>query len=392
MSHRHLIRLLDDHRAHWLALDRAGRVLAGPTPGVPDSAPEGDTVVLVPSAEVLLLASPRIARQRRQLEQALAFAIEDQLCTPVEDCHVALIDDGQPETVLAAVVARQRMDAWLARLAEQGVRADHLLPEGLLLPADAGPVLLVDGDAATLRHARGGLLAGDRSEVASWLELLQGGADAAPLKLLGEADAVPVEWPGGVTSERVDVARWLAGRLGAVDLHAHDLRAGAYRAPNARRGGARGWAWAAGLAAGAVVLAMVSMALERWQLDRHHDQQRQQMEALLREALPDTVRVVDPRAQVAAELARRGGTTAGSGPLALLARIAPQLSGSGRYTLDGLEYRGGTLDLTLRGGDVATLDDLRERMAALGLAAELTAMTPGSSGVEGKLRLREGGR
>ena len=137
---------------------------------------------------------------------------------------------------------------------------------------------------------------------------------------------------------------------------------------------------------------MTSMAVERWQLDRLHASQRAQMETLLREALPDVQRVVDPRAQVAAELARRGGAARGEGVLGLLARIAPLLSGSGRYTMDGLEYRAGTLDLTLRGDDVATLDELRERMASLGLAAELTAMTPGSSGVEGKLRVREGGR
>ena len=391
MSHRHLIRLLDDQRAHWLALDRAGRVLAGPTPGFPAVAPEFDTVVLVPGADALLLETPRIARQRRQLERALPFAIEDQLCEPVEDCHVAAIDDGRPEVVLAVAVARARMDAWRSRLAEHGVQADHLLSEGLLLAHDAGPVLLLDEGRATLRHARGGLLAGAAEEVPSWLELLAEGGAAAPLKVLGEAGAVRLEWPGGIVQEPCEVAAFLASRLARLDLREHDLLTGDFLPKRARRGSARGWAWAAALAILAVALAAASMALERWQFDRLHARQRAEMESLLREALPDVQRVVDPRAQVAAELARRAGASSGAGALGLLAKIAPLLSGSGRYTLDGLDYRGGTLDLTLRSGDVATLDELRERMAALGLPAELTSMTPGSNGVEGKLRVRGGG-
>jgi general secretion pathway protein L len=392
MSHRHLIRILDDERAQWLALDRAGRVLAGPTPGFPPHVPEADTVVLVPTADVLLLAAPRIARQRRQLERGLPFAIEDQLSEPIEQCHVAAFDDGQPDTVLALAASRERIGAWLAQLSRNGVRVDHLLPEGLLLPHEGGPVLLLDGDAATLRHARGGLLSGRVEEVADWLALLAETGLMAPLRILGGAAEPGFEWPAGIERTRVDLPVWLASRLSALDLRESDLLVGAYRPREAQRSRARGWAWAASLAAIGVLLAMASMAVERWQLDRLHAGQRVQMEALLREALPDVQRVVDPRAQVAAELGRRGGASRGDGALGLLARIAPLLSGSGRYTLDGLEYRGGTLDLTLRGGDVATLDELRERMAALGLAAELTAMTPGSSGVEGKLRIREGDR
>ncbi len=392
MSHRHLIRILDDERAHWLALDRAGRVLAGPTPGFPPHAPEGDVVVLVPSAEVLLLAAPRIARQRRQLERGLPFAIEDQLSEAVEHSHVAVIDDGQPDTVLAAAASRGRMDAWLALLSAHGVRADWLLPEGLLLPCDDGPVLLLDGDLATLRHARGGLLSGRVEEVEGWLALLADAGTAAPLRVLGEAAGVSIEWPAEVEHVPIDVPAWLASRLATIELRESNLLVGAYRPEGARARCGRGWAWAAILVAASAMLAMTLMAVERWQLDRLYAGQRAQMETLLREALPDVQRVVDPRAQVAAELARRGGASQDAGVLGLLARIAPLLSGSGRYTLDGLEYRGGTLDITLRGGDVATLDELRERMASLGLVAELIAMTPGSSGVEGKLRIREGAR
>src|SRR5690606_266972 len=134
-SHRHLIRLIDDERAHWFALDRAGRVLSGPTDGFPRT-PAENTLVLVPSADVLLMEAPRVARQRRQLERALPFAVEDQLIAPVEQAQVVLLDDRGGESVAVAVVARARLDAWQARLAQHGVVADRLLPEACLLPCE----------------------------------------------------------------------------------------------------------------------------------------------------------------------------------------------------------------------------------------------------------------
>jgi hypothetical protein len=77
----------------------------------------------------------------------------------------------------------------------------------------------------------------------------------------------------------------------------------------------------------------------------------------------------------------------------LLAKIAPLMSGSGRYTLDGLEYRSDTLDLIVRTSDVASLDSLRESLAGLpALQVELTGLVPGSGAVEGRLRIRSTAR
>lgn len=390
MSHRHLIRFLDDTRSQWLALDRAGRVVAGPTAGLPPSPPEADSIVLVPSCDVLLLEAPRVARQRRQLDRALPFAIEDQLVGSVEQCHVAVLDDDQPDSVIAAVVAHERIETWRAALDAGGVQADVLLPESILLPWEEGPTLLLDGNTATLRLARGVALSGETAEVAQWLALSARSDPQPALRVVGRGDALPV-LQGEVSRIAADPLIWLAGRLGGVPLGSFNVLTGPYQPARRGLGDVRGWAWAAAFVGFAVLLAMVSMAVERWQLDRDQVQTRAQMATLLREALPEVQRVVDPRAQLAAELARRSGQASSGGVLTVLARIAPQLSGSGRYTLDGIEYRGGTLDLTLRAGDVATLDELRERMAALGLVAELTSMTPGSNGVEGKLRLRGGG-
>ncbi|MCX7562948.1 type II secretion system protein GspL [Xanthomonadaceae bacterium XH05] len=391
MSHRHLIRLLDDERAHWFVLDRAGRVLSGPQQGLP-ATPAEETLVLVPSREVLLLEAPRVARQRRQLERALPFAIEDQLVAPVEQAHVAVLDDSGTSTVAVAVLARFRLDAWQARLAEHGIVPERLLPEACLLPHESGPTLLLDGATATLRHARAGVLSGTPDEVPDWLALLAEQGETRPVTLVADArpDTLPA-WAADLRLLSAAAGTYLAERMAEVSADGMNLLTGAYTPKRHGVAGGRVWAWAAGLAMAGIGIAALSMAVERWQLDREYAQRRTQMEALLRETLPDVQRIVDPRAQMLGELSRRTGQSASGGALAMIGKIAPLLSGSGRYTLDAIEYRGGTLDITLRGTDVATLDELRERIASLGYSTELTSMVPGSSGVEGKLRVRGGG-
>ena len=391
MPHRHLIRLFDDDRAQWLAQDRAGRVLSGPVDGFP-SEPADETVVLVPSSAVLLLQAPRVARQRRQQEQAVAFAIEEQLVAPVEQSHVAIIEDLGPELVAVAVVARQQLDAWLARLTEHGVVPDRVLPESVLLSSEPQSTLLLEGRSATLRHARTGCLSGDVAEVPDWLSLLRTYGDDRGLSVVVDvAPDAPVLDIGAAPVSKVHVAHWLAERVALLPDEGFNLLSGDYTPPRRRAADTRLWRTAAALLLAGLLVAMGSIALERWQLDRQYAQQRAQMETLLRETLPDVQRVVDPRAQMLGELSRRRGQATGTGSLAMLSRIAPLLAGSGRYTPQALEFRGGTLELTLRSADVATLDELRGRITTLGYSAELSAVVPGSSGVEGTLRIRGGG-
>ena len=243
------------------------------------------------------------------------------------------------------------------------------------------------------------MLAGDVGEAGDWLAIIEESvAPDAPLTLLGQSDALAAAsasglvWAAGIQSQAIaSPLEYFASRLSAGSAPTLDLLSGAY-APRQRDAGARRlWRWAAILALAAVALGMGAMALERWQLERRHTVQRAQMEALLRESLPEVQRIVDPRAQMAGELARLAGHGGPQGALSMLAQIAPVLSGSGRYTLDAVEYRNGVLDLTLRSSDVATLDELRERIVTLGLGAELVSMVPGSGGVEGKLRVRGAG-
>ena len=113
MSRRLLIRLDAHGDAAWLALGRDGTPLHGERAGLPEAAADvTETIVLVPAEDVLVLPMPDLPGSPRQRQQALPFAIEEQLAAPVEQQHVVLSAD--PQAVL--VVARTRMQGWLSRL------------------------------------------------------------------------------------------------------------------------------------------------------------------------------------------------------------------------------------------------------------------------------------
>lgn len=374
---RLLIRLLPDGRATWLALDRDGCPVGAATAGLPPAGAHDEVIAIVPAEDVLLLGAPRVARSEKQLAQALPYAIEDRLAMPVETQHVAWAPTADPTRLRVAVIARERLDAHLATLRAAGLEPDALVPEPLLLPvggllAESGRVLLRSGETSALALTPEELPA-----------FLPAGPSEATLAAGAQADL-----PANVTTRRVDDAlhAYAAALVGGIPL---DLLRGGYAPRRRREGAARLWRHAAIAAGVAVALGVVHLAVERQQLAAHVEAQREEMAQLLRAAVPGTQRIVDPAQQLRAALAA-GGEGGGDAALGLLVAAAPALSVDAATALDALDYRNGVLELTVTAPDVAALDALRARLAAAALRVELTAATPGSRGVEGRLRIGGG--
>ena len=90
------------------------------------------------------------------------------------------------------------------------------------------------------------------------------------------------------------------------------------------------------------------------------------------------------------ERLRGGGER--SGFLRLVGEIAPVLGTVTRIQTRGMEFRNGALELGLQAPDVATLDAVRERLAAQpGLKVAVTAANPEANGIEGHIRVDGGG-
>ncbi len=153
MPDRLLLRLHADGSLAWLAQDAQGRALSASNVG----APPGETIaraqrilVLVPSESVLLLDTPVVSSRRSQLLNAVPYALEDQLVSPVEELHFALAERFSAARIPVAVVARATLREWIDVLAAHGIRADTMIPETLALPVSENSASVVIEDSRSL--------------------------------------------------------------------------------------------------------------------------------------------------------------------------------------------------------------------------------------------------
>jgi general secretion pathway protein L len=390
MPDRLYLRLAADGGLSWLR-QAAGVREPVPSPAAPPgaaAAAAAEVIVAVPSEDVLLTEVGLSARNRTQLLQALPYAVEDQLLAPVEDLHFAAADahDGR---VGVAVVAKERLRGWLQHLEQAGIRPDRLLPDSLALPLAADrATALIEGGRATVRLKPWSAFACALDELPGWLAQLR--AELAPLEVhdFRAQPALALAAPVAAYHER---RRDPLAFLAAANPAPINLLDGEFAPRHRRAGGARVWRIAAGAAAAALVLAVANLGLEVLQLSRSDARLQTQAADALRKAFPDVdaaqLARTSPEQLMRGRIERlRGGAESG-GLLALLGRLAPVLGSSTRIQTRGMEYRNGGFELALRAPDVAAVDGVRERLAAAGLQAEVTAANPGPEGIDGRIRV-----
>jgi len=397
MPDRLLLRLQSNGDSTWLRQASDGRAPAGSTRGFPPASAltnAGEIVVLVPAEDVLLTEARVAARNRAQLLQALPFAIEDQLLAPVEGLQFAA-SEGANGAVGVAVVAKSTLRAWLDRLSAAGIRPDVLLPESLALPLASGrAAALIENDHAVVRLASWSAFACAPAEIAAWLQQTNGGGETQPIEVFdfraGPALSLPVAVAAYHEHQR-DPLAFLARTLGKPPLN---LLHGEFASQHRSRRGVRWWRRAAVLAAAVLVLAVANLGFEVIQLSRASARIDTLAQETVRKAFPD-VDAAELARSAPADVARgrierlRGGASQAGGLLRVLAAIAPVLgSTTSRIQTRGMEFRNGSLELGLRAPDVAALDAVRERLAALpGLKVAVTAANPGENGIDGRIRI-----
>lgn len=369
-------RLLTDPDAAsgWLA-----RGAAGSSWRRGDALPPETRVTVVVPAETVALHRLRLpARRLAELRQAVPYALEERLAEPVEQLHFALgRRDG--EEVEVAVVARRDMQTWLQRLQAAGLpQAPAMVADAHLLPRRADAVHAARIDGRILVALSGGTHVVPVEQWAQWRGLLP----ALPVRVLGvdgafhEGDEpTPLSWTAFL--------RFAAGRVEA----APNLRQGGFAAAREAGDRRRQWRWAAVFAALAVLLLVLENAAGLLIERSRRAQLQTQMREVFEQALPGQRMTADPAAQLAAEAGRSGAAAAAGNPLARLAEVAPLVTQGGRYRVHALDYRGDAIEIEIVTADVGQLDALRESIATLGLAVDVTGVDPHEEGVRGRLRL-----
>lgn len=330
-------------QGRWLRVE-AGAV-AGRGEGIPDPG-EAPVVAVAPAEDIALHWAEISARSPAQAAAAARLLVADAVISPAADVHVA-VGDAEGADRPIAVVARARIDAWLAALAARGVDPWAIIPEPLLLPRPGDGFVRADlGAGHVVRGATCGFV------------------DEPGLTALITAGEVPV------ALDREAIETSVAQAVAAPPLN---LRQGAY----ARRDE---WMFdwrrlrRAGYLAAAVVLVTVSATVA--QIARYSfaaDAAEARADAVARQGLAHGETVNDAERQIVARLARLRGP--GEGFSATAAAVFDAVRAVPGSELHALSFDpAGALHTTLVTENEGEVTDVRNHVAATGMNASVSTI------------------
>lgn len=347
-------RFMDAQRVQWWAPGQA--VHEGDLNGLAGAAWERQVLLVVPGEFCVLTHAKLPVSNRRAFLQALPYALEEGLAEEVEALHFApgpLLDGAAP----VAVLRREVLESWLASCAGHNIPVVRAVPEPLLLPWETGDwSLLVESGRVVVRTGEYSGFACELESLALLLDLARREAAPARLRVWGEPPTLP---------EGLPVVHEGEGRISLLGLAPAplDLLQGAF----GHETGLQRWVWpwrvALVLLALVLLLQLSGVLLERWQLLREQDRLRAEQVRIYRAAVPDAVRIVNPRVQLQNRLAEAGGDVEQGGFLRLLQETGAILREVPALRLEGLRFQAGQLELELVGTELSRFDELRQRLA-----------------------------
>jgi general secretion pathway protein L len=395
VSETFILRLRDDGQAEGVAVaaDGApvGRIHTGDLEAVARRVEGRPVRVLVPTDDLWLARADLPAVSRTRLARAVPYALEDWLVDDVEDLHFAL-GERSDAGVACAVVTRERMDAWLERLAGAGIRPRAVTPDALALPAPVagewtalaagpqGPVVVRTGpeDGFTLEaEALAAVLSG---------ALAPPGGNELPRRLRLWADGETAPALGEGVEVNVETAR--EGAMGLLAPRAAgglNLLQGDYSPREDWMRRLRRWRLPAALAGLALLLHGGLLAWDYLALKAESGALKAEAETLIEEEFPEIGRVVDPRVQVRRVLESLRGSGEVSPFRTLVAAWGEVTAGREGIELQRLDYGDGVLELRAKLADPGQLEALRGDLQEAGIETQVA----GERADEIQLRLRE---
>lgn len=328
----------------------------------PDAGARPRLIGLAPAALVRLTfaTQPERAASPRQAATIARVSALDQSLGEPDTLHSAtVLLDGDPATMVTAVVANSKMQEWLDWAEGLAVRFDHIVPVAMVLPL---------GDrwtAATLGSER---ILGRRGMVLPdepWIK------DS----LLVESEQQPDEM-------QTDALELALARI--AEAPAPDLRTGRF----ARRRIAfeRVKVRELALLALAIVLTSILIAVvEIVKLDRSRSALDSETLAIARKAAGQSVTLDNAEAALAARAGPAGGGSLSSGVAALLARLQPEPT----VSLSMIGYSGGTLSFTVSGQDPNAIDRVLQALRRDGYQVSAAPRPQGDGRTITEVTLRE---
>ena len=393
--------LVGEDWVHWTVADEKGSLTSAVSSGtLQDAADEVEgrrATLILPADDVLLAQCVVPGNSLARAQQAIPYALEEQVADDVEDLHFALGTKNRSDEYPVAVIAMDIMDSVTQQCHDVGLRPTEIVPETLALPLPGAPIetgkvwsALLDQDRAVVRLDDYEGFVTDTAMASLMIESSLGEHEDmhdTSLVVYSTPSATEMEVPAALA---VDVRHCDS----AVALYANGLATtprvnllqGSYSPKKNFDKAWKPWRATAALAACICAALFVGKLLELRQLQSVEADLDARIATAFEQALPGT-RMQRPRRQVQAALDDIGAANT-DGFTARMSQIAASLSTQPQTQLRTIGYRNGRFDLDLNTDDVPTLDALKSELTRQG-ALDMTVQSANreNDGVRGRVRI-----
>ena len=370
-----------DH-LQWLMFGHDGNVrLRGD--GTPEAFVERTTDVtwtgrvraMLPGETALLTSAEVPSRQRRQIEQAVPFMVEDDLAVEVDNLHFAIGDRLDDGTISVVAVDRELLERTLTRLNDAGLAPEALKLDTLCVPFSGDTTVVIEQGRVHLRTGPVSGLSLETALAGTALELLpEGQVNVVTCADGGEAGQVLAAQRRAELDGEAEVSTSESGGLDLLceyySSSSLDLLQGEYEVEGQGDDEGGGWSLVWKLGVAVFILQLLLVAGEGLYLDTLAEQYDADIKALYSNTFPNDRNVRDIRRRWEQKL--RGSTGESEGFLPVFGEAAQHLRSSslGLQNVNYNESRG-DLILQLNAQRSEQLVSLSQALAEAGFSAKI---------------------
>jgi general secretion pathway protein L len=404
-----VVRLTEDSsEATWIVLDSNGHRLTQAASGFLSNATAAavgrQVILLVDGLDIVTTTATLPVKSRAKLLKMLPYTLEDVMAEDIEKFLFCPSPRSSEGKISVAIVARERLAAWLVRCEEVGLRANLIYADTEGIPDTPGNLtFIIEGDRVYGRLSDRPPFVFDGVELSEVLDILslEGESETEARHVVIYADESGYsrrEWEIDALRERfssVDLQVLPEGPLhkfGAtlVNTPGSNLLQGPYALDSNWGAMIRPWRLAVLLLLSFGILATMTEGVRYYLLSQEDKALTAALETGCQNAVqsPDLVAC---RNRIQQLLSAAGVTVDQSSvPAFLSTLIILAETHDPASRIEALSFRNSVTDLRLIAPNVTTLDSLARSMANSGqFQVNILSANPGPNGIEGRIQVLE---
>jgi general secretion pathway protein L len=352
-----------------------------------DLADKSQCIAVLPGSSVYRTQSTLAIKNRKQLEQALIYDLEEQLAEDVETLHFAYQKNAQ-KTLDIAIIKKDLLQNWLVVLAEANIQLTSALTDTQLLDQFSESWLILHNNDYTLLKTEQNSYALDTQNLAAILTSF--GSDLPEsISTYSTNTLILEDCPTNLTTQKNPSSLFSQLCQHYATTGMLNLLQGGFQAKTQQTWRLIQWG-TAGLFILLSVLTLIQ-AYQNQQLQEQEAKLEQEIKAIYQTSFPKARRIINPVAQMRNGLKQLQNNQIQQGSFtALLAGIARAIKAQKEIKLSSIQYHQQIMLIEFSAPSLAQLEVFKDAITQQGITAEISSVTKADNRVLAQLKITGG--